>query len=127
MSETIYPTGTCFDDAAEFLETLARNGVPFSEYRLCHGIMVNKVDGHRFAHAWVELGDVVFFCGILDGKRDYFSARKEEYYADGHVEQVTRYTPQEVLRENLKHRTYGPWKPEYLELCSRCHAERGGQ
>jgi hypothetical protein len=32
---------------------------------------------------------------------------------------ITKYTVRELLRENRKHGTYGPWKREYLDLCER--------
>jgi hypothetical protein len=49
----------------------------------------------------------------------YVRAERAEYYAEGRVEKVTRYTPREALRENIRTGHFGPWEDEYRALCVR--------
>ena len=130
MASALLPTGHCFDDAAEFLEQLA-SACPGEARQmrvyLVHGICIASTPkvahaqampaGHRYAHGWVELDDAVIDSGLWQGQRTYYRARRAEWYADRQVEVYTRYTLREALRQNLKHRTYGPWEKRYLALC----------
>lgn len=114
---TIYPTHTCFDDSLDFLEMLATRGEPFEHYTLVHAIV--KPEGKRFAHAWLEVDGNVLFSGILEGRKAFFFASKEEYYEQLKIVKAVKYTVKEALKENLRTGAYGPWSEEYRKYCIR--------
>lgn len=115
----IYPTHHCFDDALDFLEELAKQKNPMiHRMRVVHAVCLAP-DGHEYAHAWVEQdGTFVIFAGIVNGQKEWFAAKVSEYYTEHRVQGTTKYTPREVLAENLKHETYGPWVERYKALCA---------
>ncbi len=108
---TIYPTHSCFDDAIDRLQELGGAAT------LVHAICVGD-DGTRYAHAWVEHGGVVWDSGQLaDGRRVSYAADLLDFYRERRVQQKWRYTILEMLRENRRHGTYGPWEPDLRALC----------
>lgn len=124
--DCIYPTGTCFDDAMDFLELRLRvdpglaNGAGLL---LVHGIAtftngMNEDDrvGEPFAHAWVEEGPSVWQAGILDGQRVVYAVDRNEFYAEMKIVDATRYTIREVWEQNVRSEHYGPWEPRYEAL-----------
>lgn len=131
---TIRPTGSCFDDALDFLsERVKRDPCLWddSTLRLMHGIAVagsqsdgSLAEGQRYAHAWVEEelvpGQVVAWdCGLLNGGRIYFSVARDEFYAGRQIQHVTAYTPRGAYDENRRTAHFGPWVLEYVLLCKR--------
>jgi len=111
---TIFPTGTCFDDAIEQFGVLLDAN---KHAMLVHAICVGD-DGTRYAHAWVEEGGTAWDSGVLaDGRRLAYAVPVLEFYSARRVEQKWRYSPLEMLRANRKHGTYGPWEPELVALC----------
>jgi hypothetical protein len=112
----ILPTYQCFDDAIEYIYR-ARHTPPLT---LVHGIAMAS-DGSRrlYAHAWVEEYGKCWDCGIVEGQRLWYSVPREEFYAARQIQETTRYTLRQVLRENQRTGTTGPWKPEYQALCGR--------
>lgn len=119
---TIFPTGSCFDDALEFIsERVTENRSAIDALLLVHGIALIPEDqpeaGKPFAHAWVEEGAEVWQSGILDGERIYFSAPKEEILPKLRVQEATRYAVREAHAENVRTKSYGPWLEKYQGLC----------
>jgi hypothetical protein len=117
---TIKPTGTCFDDAIDFIQIQVKDKNPAWRMRLKlgHGICLNENDNNApFAHAWVELdGEEVIQDGWLGEERCTFSVSKEEFYKAYQVQEFTLYSLREMALENLIHGHFGPWKPEYHAL-----------
>jgi hypothetical protein len=75
------------------------------------------VAGQRSVHAWVEDGDHVWDCGVLDdGRRIQFCAEKASYYDHYRIQETTKYTMYEVLELNRASGHFGPWKLEYREM-----------
>lgn len=111
-------TGTCFDDTCEYLEDLARAGTLTKRELLCHAIC-EAPDGHHYSHAWVEEDDEVIFTCLIDGQRGQVWVDRAAYYAEMKVLKVTKYTMQQTMAENLKHKTNGPWLDEYRALCKK--------
>lgn len=97
---------------------------------LVHAIILAPDDyadlaaGERSVHAWVEEGDLCWDAGILDGQHIRFSVEHAEYYAHYRVQETTRYTMADVLRENRRSGHYGPWRPEYQQLVRQPSARR---
>ena len=118
----ILPTYRCFDDALELIELRVKEDPTITRHDftiiLVHGICVGD-DGTRYAHAWVEEAGMVWDAGILNGQRVYFSFARAEYYEAKHVEDSTRYTLRDIVRENRRSGNYGPWNPEYQTLCGK--------
>ena len=133
---TIYPTGTCFDDAVAFCERHARTLLtrPPAERRpallrlkVVHGIITVPPDqpagygvqpGQRAAHAWVEEGArYVWQSGVLDGRTIAFQIARAEFYAQLRVEAVTRYTLPQVLEHHHRTGSTGPWRADLKALC----------
>ncbi len=124
----IRPTGTCFDDALDLIEAWVRNEphrVVHGTLRLVHGICLapdGPKRGTPFAHAWVEElvsggATQIWQSGLLDGQRIAYSMELDEFEAKLRVQKCTRYTLPEAVRENHRTNHYGPWLPEYAELC----------
>lgn len=114
---TILPTHSCFDDSLDFIEARVKIRIQDADTLvLVHGICTAP-DGDRYAHAWVEEAGLVWDSGLLDGVPIYYSCTVEEFTKARGVQQTTRYTVREALRENYRTNMYGPWKPEYLALC----------
>lgn len=111
------PTQSCFDDAIDFLhETFKANKLEsiLMNYRLCHGIC-NFSD--PYSHAWVEVMDKVWDCGIYQNEKCYFEMPKDFFYRHFRITDVTRYTVEEMIAQNTKFEHYGPWEKRYFELC----------
>ncbi len=114
---TIYPTGTCFDDALDFIMRERPK-----EYLLVHGICTAD-DGDDYAHAWVEAVDqktaIGFGLAEVDGKKVEigYEVDIEEFYERMRVSEKTKYGFWDMVRENHAKGTYGPWEEKYLKLC----------
>lgn len=123
----VLPTHTCFDDAVEFLENLARRGEPFTHFRVVHAVLkipkpevfIGTADLGVYAHAWLRnpTNNTVVFAGIYDNEKIYIEADRDEYYAKIEIVDSTEYDTFEVARLNEIHGTFGPWKEEYIKHC----------
>lgn len=107
----ILPTYRCFDDALEFIEMRVKETPTLVRHDwllvLVHGICVGD-DDTRYAHAWVEEAGQAWDAGLIDGQRVYYAVARSEYYAAKRVEESTRYTLRDVVRENGRSGHYGP-------------------
>jgi hypothetical protein len=118
----ILPTHQCFDDAIAYIsERVIRHPHPARLNKiltLVHGIAMAS-DGSRrlYAHAWVEEHGKCWDAGIVEGQRIWYSVQREEFYAARQIQETTRYTLHQVLAENRRTHTTGPWKPAYQALC----------
>jgi hypothetical protein len=117
------PTGTCFDDALEFV---IEANVPRSnwyKYTIVHGVCVAP-DGHRYAHAWIERGELAIQV-MLDGEERFaLSLPRGEFYTYYRVRLTTRYTVREAAEENRRTGHYGPWLEQYRQLLGRDNEPR---
>ncbi len=97
-------TGDCYQAAGNLIIEYRDKG------KLVHG-MVNgqgKLDGIRFGHAWVEVGNKCL--DYANGKK--LSINKKAYYALGKVnpKECKYYTYMEAAKFMLKKGHYGPWE-----------------
>lgn len=135
---SIRPTGTCFDDALDFITECLKTEDRLARLEtlvLVHAIAIIPPSGvnagERFAHAWVEAEDdsgepVVWQSGLVmvrEGEsyveaKAYYSAERQSVYETLRVERTWRYSLHEAREANQRHVTYGPWEPELLELCA---------
>lgn len=113
----IFPTHTCFDDAMEGLADIL-DAVPDEAHRvfLVHALCLLPT-GEPYAHAWLEHGDDCLFVAIIEGQRENLAAPKHQFYRQYRVQEVTRYSLPEALAENHRSKHFGPWNPEYENLC----------
>lgn len=76
---------------------------------LVHGMVTGqgKLEGKRFDHAWVEIGDVV----LDNANGNNIAMRKEQYYKLGGIDinELQRYTKDEALVNMVKNKHWGPW------------------
>jgi hypothetical protein len=118
---TLHPTHHCFDDALDYISlrvTEEPSLVRDTGLVLVHGIGQSD-RGDAYAHAWVEEGALCWDAALLDsGERVFYAVDHAEFYAARRLQQTTRYTCRQALRENLRTGTYGPWRAEYQALCS---------
>lgn len=121
MSTIIYATGTCFDDAIEYVEARVKLDPTLAlrnDFVVAHAIIDPNPDGGPLAHAWVEDGPTVIFRGIFNGEPIWCTVDKAEYLAAANVLDITRYTMRDVLGHAQAHNfETGPWKPEYRRFC----------
>lgn len=119
----IYPTHSCFDDAMEFVDYVAREfkgeDVPI---QLVHGLMTGD-DGQPHAHAWVEETNMklAVFAGMHKGEKVYFYTPIDQFYAGYKITETTKYSVIEALENNLRTIHFGPWEPKYVALCGGGH------
>ena len=82
---------------------------------LVHGLVSGqgKLEGIKYNHAWVEDDHIVY---------DYSNNRniqlpKSLYYRIGDIQkgEVYKYNFEEVNKNSLKYKTYGPWEPKLLK------------
>lgn len=121
LEATLLPTHTCFDDAIEMIEQfLLKKRFPPDGLFLIHAIVAP--DGMKdSSHAWVEdKNDTAFFIAILESRKVVVECSAAQYRKELHVKALTAYTMRETWELNKLHRTYGPWKQEYIALC-RAH------
>ena len=106
-SNPILPTmkanGDCYKVHAEAILDIA-----LTDVRLCHG-SVWHTDVSRHGHSWLELNEDVVM-DISNGHNTVM--RREQYYKVGKVQDVKRYTVEQVRELLLKHGTYGPWNKQ---------------
>lgn len=100
--------GDCYSAAFRTLEQLHARG--HDGARLVHGLVTGTggpMAGERFAHAWVEIGDVV----IDNSNGQSTHTRYEPYYAIGDIDarELIRYSLEEARRALLEQLHYGPW------------------
>lgn len=129
QSIVIRPTNTCFDDALDFVEHVARSLQlsPAEQRRrldclvVVHGVCLSPVDNGPYAHAWVEEtdegGTVVWQAGIVRGLRMFYSLEVDDFVANARPQDMTRYTVGEAIQLNHQTDHYGPWEPRYVDLC----------
>lgn len=117
----LLPTHTCFDDALDLIAfRLQHRREDKDRLVLVHAICLapdGPHAGERFAHAWVEEGELAWQDGFLGGKRVTYGCDRHALAEGLRVQHVTRYTVQEASDENHRTGTYGPWVPEYQGLC----------
>lgn len=118
-NNTIYPTHSCFDDAMEFMEFVAKEykNEDLSFLKLVHGT-VKGDDGLPHAHAWVEDSgtEVAIYAGVLKCEKVYFYTPIEEFYSGWRVQETTKYTIKETVENNLRTIHFGPWEQKYKDL-----------
>ena len=123
MNKLALPTHTCFDDALDYIADRV-TGLDNAELIeainglfLVHAICIAP-DGHAYAHAWVEDDKGCIDRGEIEGELVYYIMRKEEYYKQRNVQERTVYSITEACEMNVKYNTYGPWRAEYIALCT---------
>ena len=115
------PTGTCFDDALDFVSELLAASTGDAKLRwiqqliIVHGICITP-DGEPYAHAWVEHLEKVWQGTLLQGQRAFYPTQREKFYEERRVMESTRYTVREAMRMNEQHDNFGPWEERYLRL-----------
>lgn len=118
--DTIYPTGTCFDDCATFI---ARSYESKLGYKLVHGICLLE-NGKLYAHAWIELPShdeaMGFGLAIINDKEEkvIYTASISDFYDRFKVYETTKYDYFEAMDNFINKKTHGPWEEKYLKLCN---------
>lgn len=113
---TLAPTHTCFDDALDFVEMVAKNPRTIVEdYVIVHAIC-RAPDGNAFAHAWVEHRNRVFHGCMFDGERCYLEMLRTQFQLAYRPLDATRYGIEAALAHNARSGHYGPWEPRYRDL-----------
>jgi hypothetical protein len=113
----LQPTHTCFDDALDYLEAIARDASisELMQHRLVHGVCQPQ-GFHAIAHAWVEVRDEAIAAGLICGKRVFYHAPRREFYREFRPQMMTKYTVLEAVRENRRTNHYGPWEDYYRRM-----------
>lgn len=115
---TMYPTGTCFDDSLDNLEKCMKLMYPPGEIYLVHALCLNPIDSTRFAHAWLEMMDkYAMQDNIAEGKHYTFVFKLGPFRDALRIQKETRYSVPHAIAMNYQTCNYGPWEPEYIELC----------
>jgi hypothetical protein len=129
---TLLPTGTCFDDAADYINHLVIStddaGIHKlnTKIKIVHAICTLE-NGEPYAHAWLEVNGTCYFGAILEHSGEKVQARvpKEEYYPSLGIQKKLYYSLKESVRlEKIVHGYPGPWDPEIRNLCGDIKRER---
>lgn len=119
---TILPTHTCFNDVMAYMQR-AVTAPGWERLSVCHGLAALPKSGDLYAHAWVEEqlpdgGVLAWNSGILDGDMIWYSQAREDFLVHRKVlAGYRRYPLHEVLRENRRTGTFGPWDASLLAYC----------
>lgn len=99
--------GNCYSANARYL-LYDINASDAVEYRLCHGVAINQVDGEPYGHCWLE------HKGIAIDKSNGLDVEVPLgiYYAIGKIKKVFRYTVYEVRKKLLEYEHWGAWDYE---------------
>ena len=120
------PTGTCFDDALDLYEALARVGVSpakLAGITIVHGLC--ERDGSVFAHGWNQTQSFCVQAGVTPtAERAWYLMYRKAFEAFFHPSYVRRYTLAEALEENDVHETFGPWDERILAHCLQSSTDR---
>lgn len=103
--------GNCFPAAWETLNGIAPamlKAMGEVKPQIAHGLVLHPDLNKYHAHAWVEVGALVF--DQSNGNDVVLPAAW--YYEAGQInpEKVARYTREEARANMLKHEHYGPWE-----------------
>jgi hypothetical protein len=116
---TLEPTHTCFDDALDFLDLLAKHRpslVVWPEWRLVHALCTAP-NGELYAHAWVECRDVAVFAAVINGgDKEYYETDRRDFYRQFRPVEMNRYTVREAIMHNARTNHFGPWEARYREF-----------
>jgi len=123
-SRRVLPQGHCFENTAHLILGLSDDtpegegframfrgyGIDPTQAMLVHGVPTHRSDHVRYAHAWVEVGDVVLDLTTSPWSPTYLGP-KERYYQLGKIQpgECTSYSPREVKELAEKFRHWGPW------------------
>jgi len=104
--------GNCFEVHANFLIDLSvRNPKSLPDYTLCHGVPTGQgpIEGIEFPHCWLEFKESIVI-DISNGNK--VNMPRASYYHLGNINssRVKRYAWDEVKKNILKHKHYGPWE-----------------
>jgi len=117
---TLHPTHTCFDDALDFFDMLAKQGnatIYDGRWRLVHALC-EAPDGQYYAHAWVERDDIAIGSAIIHGHRCHYETDRRDYYRRFRPVEMNRYTVREAVIMNARHNNFGPWESRYRDFAS---------
>ncbi len=107
------PTGDCFPTAGRYMlnmdDDMERAGMRMV-HALVRGVDGTKMEGRRFGHAFLRLGDVII--DNSNGKNHV--GRKEGYYKAGQINPKERgayveYDKEETLIKMARNKHWGPW------------------
>lgn len=109
--------GHCFHNAFIGVTVGMLVDVPDARIRVVHGRCRYRETPYRFAHAWVELGEVVGGVWVplvcVDGGRAVIAAAASYYRAGEIMErEVFRYTRGQLVAAAMESGHSGPWAPE---------------
>ena len=113
------PTGKCFDDAFEFVQSSIGDLKDRGRYELCHGIGVFK-SGRRYAHAWVY--DVISDCFVdikfYKGEKVAVEITTSELVKRYNLQTWITYNVWQMIYLNWRYGTQGPYDNECYSLCN---------
>lgn len=121
LASAIRPTGTCFDDALDFITEILNSSSGDAKVRwieqliLVHAICLSPY-GQKYAHAWVEHNQHIWQGGVYLGHRVFYAQQRDRFYEEYRVIESTRYSVTDALHLNALHDNYGPWEQRYREL-----------
>jgi len=128
------PTHECFDDCGDYVhaaatgrdlpsfvirnaslrESVERLGRADLPVVVAHGI--GTVNGHRFAHGWIEHGGLCIEAFWLRGERVLCAQSKWEFLRMVDMQNVIRYSAKLFLEEWDRRGFTGPWDPAIAAL-----------
>ena len=74
-------------------------------YKVCHGVAINRADGKPYGHCWLE------YKGMVIDKSNGLDVElpMEMYYDIGNIKKVYKYTADEVRNKLIEFEHWGAW------------------
>lgn len=127
-NETLFPTGTCFDDTFEIVRMLMMPGfmnhTPKKDWPVIyHGLVrspMNINSNEIFAHAWVgRFGKLYQIFRLGDDNTNIAEFTPEQFADLYEIIESTTYDLDEIIAMAKRNpsSTSGPWIQRYIEKC----------
>jgi hypothetical protein len=110
--------GDCYPTANSLAMQLGRDEEKYPNLKVAHGVPMgpegSPIEGIRFGHGWVEYDDPDTGLTMVIDRSNGNDVEMPafQYYYLGSIEEwnVNTYTPQEVIKHQIRTRHHGPWE-----------------
>lgn len=103
--------GDCFVSAYRYFQ---KHSPSNKNLRLAHGIITGqgKIAGFEYVHAWCQDDNTVYDMTL---PKKYQKMPISMFKALSHAKDVFLYDQEQVMKNSLKYKTYGPWEKVLID------------
>lgn len=110
-TEKIIPVGQCFEYAFQQAIKSLSEGIE-NKTTICHATIHDVWDSRPYCHAWIEQDEKVYDWQTMvvgTSKWGKVGWDKDEFYEAFKPINITRFTPEELIKKTIKERNKGPF------------------